>query len=344
MKPDENKRHEIRPHRSTRRQFVLAFGAAAMANTWPALAQPAGKVWRIAYLDYGSRQSMIDAGRMAALMQGLRELRYVEGGNFTFEARYAEGKVERVDALAAELVAQMPDLILTAGTPTSLAIKRATSTIPVVVITTADPVGDGLAATLARPGGNVTGMSTGAGETVQKLVELLIVAVPKIKRVAVLTNPANGRSADDLAQVLGALRKTGRSALPLRASTAQEIEQAFAAMTRERAEGVVIGIDGFMLQQRVQIAALALKARLPSIYPTPAYAEAGGLMSYGADLTDNFRRAAIFVDKIFKGARPGELPFEQPTRYVLALNRKTADALGVKISNELLLRADRVIE
>ncbi len=333
-----------RRHESKRRQFVLAIGAGALTAPFAVLAQPAGKVWRIAYLDYGSRQSMIDAGRMTALMQGLAGFGYVEGRNLVFDARFAEGKVERADALAAELVAQKPDLILAAGTPTSRALKRATLTIPIVVITTADPVADGLAATLARPGGNITGMSTGGGETVQKLVELLLVAVPKIKRVAVLTNPANSRSVDDLAQVLSALRKTKREALPLRAGTLEEVEQAFAAMTREHAEGVVIPIDGFMLQQRAQIAALALKHRLPSIYPTPAYAEAGGLLTYGADLRDNFRRAAIFVDKIFKGARPGDLPFEQPTRYALVLNRKTAGALGIKVSNELLLRADRVIE
>ena len=329
---------------NSRRTLLTALGAAAFAAPFAALAQPAGKVWRVAYLDYGSRQSMIDAGRMTALMQGLAGFGYVEGRNFVFDARFAEGKVERLDALAAELVAQKPDVILAAGSPTSQAIKRATSTIPIVVITTADPVGEGLAATLARPGGNVTGMSSGGGETVQKLVELLIVAVPKIKRVAVLTNPANTRSTDDLAQVLDALRKTNREALPVRARTLEEIERGFAAMVRDRAEGVVIPIDGFMLQQRAQIAALALKHRLPSIYPTPAFADAGGLMSYGADLTDNFRRAAIFVDKIFKGAKPGDLPFEQPTRYALVLNRKTAGALGIKVSNELLLRADRVIE
>lgn len=333
---------------NTRRKLIAALIAALGTGTLPvpsaALAQPPPKVWRIAYLDYGSRQSMIDAGRMAALMQGLRGFGYVEGRHFVFDARYAEGKVERLDAFATELVAHKPDVMLATGSPASQAAKRATALIPIVVIVTADPVAEGLAATLARPGGNVTGMSSGGGETVQKLVELLFVAVPKIKRVAVLTNPANARSANDLAQLLDALRKTKRDALPLRASTAAEIEQAFAAMARERAEGVVIPIDGFMLQQRAQIAALALKHRLPSIYPTPNYPEAGGLMSYGSDITDNFRRAAIFVDKIFKGARPGELPFEQPTRYALVLNRKTADALGIKVSGELLLRADRVIE
>ncbi len=327
-----------------RRTLMFALGSGALAAPFPALAQQPAKIWRIAYLDFGSRQSMIDAGRMTALMQGLGGFGYIEGRHFVFDARYAEGKVERLDAFAAELVAHKPDLILVTGTPASRAAKRATALIPIVVIATADPVADGLAATLARPGGNVTGMSTGGGETVQKLVELLIVAVPKIKRVAVLTNPANARSADDLAQLLDALRKTKRDALPLRASTAAEIEQAFAAMTRERAEGVVIAIDGFMLQQRAQLAALALKHRLPSIYPTPNYPEAGGLMSYGADITDNFRRAAIFVDKIFKGKKPADLPFEQPTRYTLVLNRKTADALGIKVSGELLLRADRVIE
>ena len=315
-----------------------------MANTWPALAQPTAKVWRIAYLDYGSRQSMVDAGRMTALMQGLAGFGYVEGRNFVFDARYADGQVERLDTFAAELVARKPDLILVTGAVAAQAAKRATALIPIVVTVNADPVAEGLAATLARPGGNVTGLSSGGAETVQKLVELLIVAVPKIKRVAVLTNPANVRSADDVVQLLAALRTKNREALPVRARTSQEIEQAFAPMVRERAEGVVMPIDGFMLQQRGQIAALALKHRLPSIYPTQNYPEAGGLMSYGADITDNFRRAGIFVDKIFKGAKPGDLPFEQPTRYALVLNRKTADALGIKIGNELLLRADRVIE
>ena len=301
--------HQQKQAMTQRRTVLIGAAAAAMANTWPALAQPTAKVWRIAYLDYGSRQSMVDAGRMTALMQGRAGFGYVEGRNFVFDARYADGQVERLDTFAAELVARK-----------------------------------GLAATLARPGGNVTGLSSGGAETVQKLVELLIVAVPKIKRVAVLTNPANVRSADDVVQLLAALRTKNREALPVRARTPQEIEQAFATMVRERAEGVVMPIDGFMLQQRGQIAALALKHRLPSIYPTQNYPEAGGLMSYGADITDNFRRAGIFVDKIFKGAKPGDLPFEQPTRYALVLNRKTADALGIKIGNELLLRADRVIE
>jgi len=336
--------HDNKCHKSGRRQFVLTIGAGALTTHFAALAQQAGKVWRIGYLDYGSHPSMLEAGRMTSLMQGLASLGYVEGRNFVLDARYAEGQVEQADALAVQLVAQKPDLILATGTPTSLAAKRATSTIPIVVLATADPVADGLAATLARPGGNVTGMSTGAGETVQKLVELLLVAAPKIKRVGVLINPANSRSANDLTQVLNALRKTNREALPVRARTANEIERAFDAMVRGRAEGVVIPIDGFMFQQRAQIAALGLKHRLPTIYPTPGYAEAGGLMSYGADFNDNVRRAAIFVDKIFKGARPGDLPFEQPTRYALVLNRKTAGTLGIKVSEELLLRADRVIE
>ena len=331
-----------------RRKLIAALiacpGAGALTLPFAVRAQQAPKVRRIAYLDYGSHQSMIDAGRMKALMQGLAGFGYVEGRHFVFDARYADGQVERLDRFAAELVAQKPDVIVATGAPTSQAAKRATALIPIVVTTTADPVADGLAATLARPGGNVTGMSSGGGETVQKLVELLIVAVPKIKRVAVLTNPANVRSADDLVQVLAALRTKNREALEVRARTPQEIEQAFATMLRERAGGVVIPIDGFMLQQRAQIAALALKHRLPSIYPTPNYPEAGGLMSYGSDIVDNFRRAAIFVDKIFKGAKPGDLPFEQPTHYTLVLNRKTADALGIKVSNELLLRADRVIE
>jgi putative ABC transport system substrate-binding protein len=302
-------------------------------------------VWRIGYLDSGSRQSAVESGRYGALIQGLRDQGYVEGKNIVVEARFADGNANRLDQLASELVRQKVDLILSTGTTASQAAQRATAAIPIVVTVTVDPVSDGFAASLARPGGNITGMSIGNEDTVEKLVELLIIAAPRLKRIAVLTNPANRGHPPLLLRTKAAIQQADKRVLDLSVRSPAEIEQSFATMTRERADAVIILADGvLMFPQRTQIAALALKHRLPSIYPQPIYAEVGGLMSYGADTHENFRRAGIFVDKILKGAKPGDIPFEQPTRYPLVINRKTANALGIKLSGELLARADKVID
>jgi putative tryptophan/tyrosine transport system substrate-binding protein len=241
-------------------------------------------------------------------------------------------------------VQQKVDLILSTGTPASHAARKATETIPIVITTVINPVGDGFAASLARPGGNVTGMASGAEDTVQKLVELLVLTVPKAQRIAVLANPNNSTHAAMLLQVQAAARKSGKQVLPVRAGTLQEIERGFMTMASERSDALIILLDGSAFLQRAQIAALALKHRLPSIYTQPQYAEAGGLMSYGADTIDNFRRAGLFVDKILKGAKPGEIPFEQPTRYYLVINRGTAKALNIRIPQTILISADKVIE
>ncbi len=327
---------------NNRRKLVIALGASALA--FPLTPRAQTKIWRLGYLDYGSRQSLVEAGRYAALMDGLRERGYVEGKNFVLEARFADGHADRMDGLAAELVRQKVDLILSTGTPASRAAQRATTTIPIVVTVTTDPVGDGLAASLARPGGNITGMSSGAEDTVLKLLELLLVAVPKLTRIAVIANSENSTHSQQQSRLQAAAKQAGKQVVPVRVRTSEEIERGFATMNREHVDAVIILIDTFLFSQRTKIAALALKHRLPSIYPVAAYAEAGGLMSYGVDTNDNFRRAGIFVDKILKGTKPGDLPFEQPTRYNFVINRKTANALGVKISGELLTRADRVIE
>lgn len=329
---------------NNRRKLVFAFGAGVLTAPLGSFAQQQNRVWRIGYLDFTSRQSMVDAGRIAALMLGLREQGYIEGRNLVLESRYADGDATRMDGLAAELVRQKVDLILSTGTPASHAAKRATTTIPIVITTIIDPVGDGFAASLARPGANITGMSSGAEDTVQKLVELMAVAVPGLKRISVLTNPGNSTHASLLLQVRDAARKTGREVLPVSVRTADDIERGFSTMVRERADVLIILIDGFLFLHRKQIAGLALRQRLPSIYTQFQYAEAGGLMSYGADTNDNFRRAGFFVDKILKGAKPGDIPFEQPTRYYLVINRKTAHLLGLKLTGELLARADRVID
>lgn len=325
-----------------RRQFLFALGAGALAAPFPSLAQ--GRVWRIGYLDFGSKQSTLESGRYAALMQGLNELGYVEGRNVVFEARYADGHTERLDGMAAELVRQKVDVILTLGSAASRSAQRSTGAIPVIVIASPDPVGEGFAVSLARPGGNVTGMSNGAGDTVQKQVELLGEMIPRLRRIAVLVNPANGSHASLVTLVESAAQRTGRQVVPMRVSTPEDISGRFAVMAREKADAVLVLADAFFFQQRKQMAALALKLRLPTIYASGGWAEAGGLMSYGADFNDNFRRAAIFVDKLLKGAKPGDLPFEQPLRYYFVINRKTAGALGIKLTGKLMLLADKVIE
>lgn len=328
---------------NNRRKLLLALAASPLASPLSSLAQPA-KVWRIGYLDSGSRLSTMDSGRYRALIEGLRERGYTEGKNIILEVRYADSKMDRLDALAAELVQQKVDLIVSTGTAASKAAQRATATIPIVVTVTVDPVADGLAASLARPGGNMTGMSLGNEDTVQKLVELLMLAVPKLKRFTVLTNPANPGHPQLLLRVQDAARQAGKQVSPIGVRTLDEIERGFSTMMREHTDGVIVLADAFLFSHRAQIATLALKHRLPSIYPQPIYADVGGLMSYGADTNDNFRRAGIFVDKILKGAKPGDIPFEQPTRYYFVINRKTANTLGVKITGEMLARADRVIE
>jgi putative ABC transport system substrate-binding protein len=327
-----------------RRKLIVVVGAAVLASPLSSFAQSQTKVWRIGYLDHGTRKSMVESGRFSALIDGLGERGYVEGRNFVLEARYGDGNADLMDALAAKLVQQKVDLILSSGSVASHAARRTTATIPIVVTNTGDPVLEGLAVTFARPGRNITGMSTGSEDTTQKLVETLTVAMPKLKRIAVISAPANTQHPRRLLQVQAAAKQAGKQVVPVSARTPEEIERGFATMVRERADALIIFADTFLFQQRTQIATLALKHRLPSIYPQQQYAEAGGLMTYGADLNDNFRRAGIFVDKILKGTKPGDIPFEQPTRYYLVINRKTANALGIKLTGELLTRADKVID
>ena len=326
-----------------RRHALLAL-LAHMVTPVVSLAQQSGNAWRIGYLDLGSRQSAVDAGRFDALLNGMRELGYVEGRNLVLEARHADGNAERLDGLAAELVRLKVDVMLTFGAAASQAAQRATTTIPIVVVATSDPVRDGFAASLSRPGGNLTGMSTGTSEIIQKFVELLNTAVPKLSSVAVMFNPTNASHSALLLSVKLAAQQFGWAMLPVSVRKPEDIEPAFTTMSRERAGAVIVLPDSFLLQQRQQISRLALKHRLPSISMVSEFPEAGVLMSYGANVNDNVRRAATFVDRILKGAKPGELPFESPTRYYLIINRSTGNSLGIAIPQELMLRADRVIE
>jgi len=326
-----------------RRNLLVALGAATLVAPLAALAQQKNKVWRIGYLDAGSRQLALEA-RIPTFLHGMKELGYVEGKHFVMEYRFADGNNERLSALAGELVQLNADVIVSSGAAASQAVQRTTSTIPIVVAVTPDPVRDGFAMSLAKPGGNITGLSSGIAEVIQKHAELLATVQPRIARIAILLSPTNPGHTALLLNVQVAAQRSGRQVLPVAASSPEEIERGFASMTRNGADAVIVLQDSFFRQQRRQIAGLALKHRLPSSFAQLESSDAGGLFVYSADQIENFRRAAIFVDKILKGAKPGELPFELPTRYQLIINRKTANALGLTIPQELLLRADKVIE
>jgi putative tryptophan/tyrosine transport system substrate-binding protein len=308
----------------------------------PAHAQQPTKIPRIGYLSGGFPSA--GAPRTDAFRLGLRELGYVEGKNIVIEYRHAEGKLDRLSALAAELVRLKVDVIVTGGGGgATRAAKEATKTIPIVMAGDVDPVGQGSVTSLARPGGNITGLSTLTPEISGKRLELLKEIVPKLSRVAVLgtsTGPSTARLLQEVEPVAGAF---GVKLQFLDIRSAKDIETAFRAATKGRAEGILVLTGPVINAQRKQIADLAAKSRLPAIYPFPEYVDAGGLMSYSASIADLYRRAAIYVDKILKGAKPADLPVEQPTKFELVINLKTAKQIGVTIPQSVLYRADRVI-
>ncbi len=324
------------------RRNVLVLGVCAAVAPSSLHAQQAGKVARIGFLYFGARSS--DGGRYNAFMQGMRDQGLVEGRDFTIEARFADGKAERAPALAADLVRLKADVIVATGTAVYRALQREAAGIPIVITVTADPVANGYAATVARPGGNITGLSDTAANIGPKYLELLAGVAPKASRIGILLHPDNVSHPAQLKSLLLAAQLSDIQIRVSEAGTAPDIEREIAQLAQKRINAFVILNDTFYFQQLPQIAALAAKHRLPSIYGTSDYPQAGGLMSYGADLTENFRRAATFVDKILKGTKPGDLPFEQPTRYYLVINKKTAKTLGVTIPNDMLLRADKVID
>ena len=332
---------------STRRQVVLAIGAGALAAPLALLAQqPAPGTHRIGFLAPRSRST---ASRpdvyYDAFVQGMRDRGYVEGKNLVIEWRFAEGKYERMPDMAADLVSMKVEVIVVDGTPAVRAAQNATRAIPIVAAIVADPVGSGFAASLGRPGGNITGLSSISVELISKEFELLKAVLPRLSRVAVFTNPGASQHVNLLKNLQAVARQFGVAIVPVSARSTEEIERGFATVKRERAEAVILAAEPFFTGQMHQIAALATKHRLASVYTvSPGYAKAGGLISYGADNLEYFHRAAGLVDKIFRGAKPSELPFEQPTKIHLAINRKTAKAIGITIPQELLLRADEVIE
>ncbi len=282
-----------------------------------------------------------------AFLQGLRDLGYLEGRNVVIEIRDAEGKLERLPALAAELVALKVDVILAGGTAQALAAMEATRTIPIVFTAAVDPVADGLVTSLARPGGNVTGVSSLVSELVGKWLELLKQAVPGISRVAVLWHPGTlgeRTEKDMLKGAEAAARALGLRLQFFEARGPADFERAFSDMTRARAGALTVWTSPMFNTERRRLVDLAAKHRLPAVYPWTEVVDAGGLMAYGANMADVFRRAATYVDRILKGAKPGDLPVEQPTKFELVINLKTAKALGLRIPPSLLGRADQVIE
>ena len=325
-----------------RRAFISGITVGLLTAPLAAGAQPVGKV-RIGVIVTATRTETEHL--IKALSEGLRELGYVEGRNVMLELRFAEGKQERLPALAAELVQLKVDVLVTGSNPVIAAVKQATATIPVVMAVSRDPVGAKFIPSLARPGGNITGFANDtAPEIIGKNLALLKEAAPRISRVAFLWNPVPPGANTSRNAVESAARNLGVAFQSVEVRGRNEFDGAFAAMVRERANGVVVAQDPVTFGSRSQVALLAARSRLPAVYGVREFAEAGGLMSYGPNIADQFRRAAIYVDKILKGAKPGDLPIEQPTKFELVINLKTAKALGLTIPPSLLQRADQVFE
>ena len=322
--------------------FSLALGALLWALGSLADAQQQAKVPRIGYL--GTASASANLVRIEAFRQGLRELGYVEGKSIVIEYRWAEGKLDRIPALAAELVRLKVDIIVASGTTSTRAAKEATVTIPIVMGFNNDPVGNGFVTSLAHPGGNITGLSTLAPEISGKQLELLKEIVPKLSRVAVLgssTTPGNAQARREIELAAGAL-KVQLQYLDVLAT--KDIETAFRAASNGRADAVLVLQSFVVLPQRKQIADLAVKNRLPAIYYSIEYVEDRGLMTYSVSVTDLSRRAATYVDKILKGAKPADLPVEQPTKFELIINLKAAKQIGLTIPPNVLAGADKVIK
>jgi putative tryptophan/tyrosine transport system substrate-binding protein len=326
-----------------RRTFLAGTGAVLLAAPWASEAQQAAKVPRIGVLGGTPAPHPL----REAFLQGLRDLGYVEGRTVVIEWRFDEEKLERLPALAAELVALKVDVIVTGSTPTAVAAKQATKTIPIVFAAVADPVADGLVTSLARPGGNVTGSSTLAPELVGKRLEYLKQVVPEVTRVAVLWQPGylpEPTEKDLLKAAEAAARALGVRLQFVEARGPADFDRAFSDMTRARAGAMTVLPSSMFFLERSRLADLVAKNRLPAVYGFKEAVHAGGLMSYGPDIAYMFRRLATYVDKILKGAKPADLPVEQPTKFELVINLKTAKALGLTIPQSVLGRADQVIK
>jgi len=326
----------------SRRRLLMALGANVLSAPLPSIAQQQGKVWRVGFIWPNSRAT--GQGDINSILHGLRGLGYVDGRDFNAEYRWADGNSKLLREFAVEMVRLKVDVIVTRGTSTALAVKSATQEIPVIFTQVSDPVATGIAGTLARPGGNLTGWSNMQPDAVGKLIELLKAMTPRMSRFAVLAdpdNPAKSLEIGLLRKLAGAL---GLTLLPKEVRTAADIDAAFAQMPRERADAIIVLVDGVTAVNQHRIVELASKSRLPAIYQVREFVDIGGLVSYGVNLSGMQERTAEYIHRIFKGAKPADLPIEQPTKFELVINAKTAKTLGLKIPQSLLISADKVIE
>jgi putative ABC transport system substrate-binding protein len=324
-----------------RRDFLYVLGAAAVTPV-AAQAQQAAKIRRIGFL--GNSTAALEANLVGPFRNELRVLGYEEGRNIHIEYRWADGNYSRFPSLVAELLAANVEVIVTAGTPATLAVKRATSTVPLVMVAVGDPIGVGIVQSLARPGGNITGLSSIAPELEGKRLELLREIVPTLSHVAVFWNPANAFHISSMTQVRVAAEKLQLKLLNLAVSKTEDLDGAFDAILSAKPQALLILADRVYLHNRKRMMDFATANRLPSVLPYRELVEAGGLMSFGPSYEDMHKRAADFVEKILRGAKPNDLPVELPTKFDLRVNVKAAEAIGVKIPEAFLLRADQVIE
>ncbi|HUO65666.1 MAG TPA: ABC transporter substrate-binding protein [Terriglobales bacterium] len=325
-----------------RRTLISGIALGLLGSPITLRAQPAGKVSRVGFL--GNSTAALEANLVGPFREGLRDLGYVEGRNILIEYRWAEGKYERFPALVTELAALKVDVIVTAGTPAALAAKKTAPSIPLVMVAVGDPVGVGLVADLGRPGGNATGLSSIAPELEGKRLELLREVVPKVSHIAVLWNPDNPFHAGSLKETRAAAQVLGIKLQFLGVRVSEDLPAAFASIVKERPGALLVLADRVFLHNRARIVDFEAKQRLPGVYAYRELVEAGGLMSFGPSYAGMHRRAAYYVDKILKGSKPADLPVEQPTRFELMINLKTAKALGLSIPPSLLSRADEVVQ
>jgi putative ABC transport system substrate-binding protein len=325
-----------------RREFITLLGGAAMACPLAARAQQQQVMPVIGFLDVRSPDAMAD--RLRGFRQGLKDTSYVEGENVAIEYRWADNQLDRLPALAAELVRRQVAVIAAPNTVSALAAKAATTTIPIVFIVAEDPVRLGLVASLARPGGNLTGVNFFSGELTAKRLKLLREMVPGAARIAVLVNPAGPDAETTLKDVEPAARAMGLQIEVLNASTSREIDAAFTTFVRERPDAVFVSLDVFLNSRRVQLVNLASRHVVPATFSNRDFAEIGGLMSYGTNIADAFRQVGVYTGRILKGAKPADLPVVQSSKFELVINAQTARMLGLTVPDKLLVAADEVIE
>jgi putative ABC transport system substrate-binding protein len=323
-----------------RRDFIKVFGLAAAA--WPFAVSAQQKLPVVGFLHYASPNTL--AHLAGAVRDGLKDTGFIEGQNVAIEYRWAEGNYNRMPALAADLVSRKVVVIVAGGNVAAQSSKRATSSIPIVFTSGADPIRSGLVASLGRPGGNLTGVSLIAAEIAVKRLEILREVLPQARSIAMIVNPQFAGADTEMAEVQNAAQILGLQTRRLAATTTAELDAVFATFEQQRADAVMVGTDGFFIDRRVQLATLATRYRVAGIYPFPDFPNAGGLMSYGASLADAYRQAGVYAGRVLKGAKPADLPVIQPTKFDLVINLTAAKAIGLVISPVMLARAQEVIE